>query len=275
VSISRIGRGLLIALAAWLGAPAAEAAGLKQVLSKLDGNPGHSEACLAPLGEVTLPDARPLGRCAANIVGVLYLDVLRDRERLDNIRAAITRQRELLSAVQQRIDAGSASSGDSLLAEIELKYWQRQEAALIAAVLHAELFFRTVMESEPSEFLRPRLAPSAWPRDEAVALAALAQQEAVPQEERPEAQIALQHAWIDYEAARRDYELLQPMQAFALDLAGATGQQYEIGQASTATLQERWRGATRLRDALLTAEYRLLAIQFDIMERLGRRGALE
>ncbi len=275
MSISRIGRGLLIALAAWLGAPAAEAADLKQVLSKLEGNPGHSALCVVPLDDVAVPVARPFGRCAANLVGILYLDLLRDRERLDNIRNAIARQRDLLSAVQRRVESGSASSGDSLLAEIELKYWQRQETALIAAVLHAELFFRTVMESEPSEFVRPRLASSAWPRDEAVALAALAQQEAIPEEERPEAQIALQHAWIDYKAARRDYELLQPMQAFAQDLAKVTRQQYEIGQVGTATLQERWRDATRLRDALLTAEYRLLAIQFDIMERLGRRAALE
>lgn len=275
MSISRFASGLLTALAACLGTTTADAADLKQVLSKLDGNPGHSEACLASLGDVAVPDGQPPGPCAANIVGVLYLDLLRDRERLDNIRAAIGRQRELLATVQKGVDSGALSTGDSLLAEIELKYWQRQEAALIAAVLHAELFFRTVMESEPSEFVRPRLAPSAWPRDEAVALAVLVQQEAIPQDERPAAQIALQHAWIDYEAARRDDELLQPMQAFALDLARVTGQRYEIGQTSTATLQERWRDATRLRDAQLTAEYRLLAIQFDIMERLGRRASLE
>lgn len=275
MSITRFGRGLLIALAACLGAPAAEAADLKEVLNKLDGNPGHGEVCLTTLGDVAVPEARPLGRCAANLVGALYLDLLRDRERLNNIRAAITRQRKLLAAVQKGVNSGVFSTGDSLLAEIELKYWQRRETALIAAVLHAELFFKTVMESEPSEFVRPRLAPSAWPRDEAVALAALAQLEVIPEERRPEAQISLQHAWIDYESARRDYELLQPMADFAQDLAGATGQRYEIGQASTATLQERWRDATLLRDALLTAEYRLLVIQFDIMERLGRRDALE
>ncbi|WP_193370105.1 hypothetical protein [Pelagibius marinus] len=275
VPISRFGRGLLIALAACLGAPAAEAADLKQVLSKLERNPGHREVCLASLGPVAVPDRRPLGRCAANLVGVLYLDLLRDRARLDNIRGAIARQRDLLSAVQQGVNSGVLSTGDSLLAEIELKYWQRQETALIASLLHAELFFRAVMESEPSEFVKPRLAPSAWPRDEAVALAALAQQEDIPEKQLPEVQIALQRAWIDYEAARRDYDLLQPMESFARTLAGATRQQYDIGQVSTATLQDRWRDATRLRDALLTAEYRLLAIQFDIMERLGRRAALE
>jgi hypothetical protein len=275
VSITRFACGLLIALAAGLATPAAEAASLKQVLASLESNPGHSEPCLAPLGDVTVPDTRPHGRCAANLVGVLYLDLLRDRERLDNIKAAIERQRKLLSAVQERVQGGGASGGDSLLAEIELKYWQRKETALVAAVLHAELFFSTVMESEPSEFVRPRLAPSAWPRDKAVALAALAQQESIPEEEQPEAEVALQHAWIDYEAARRDYELLQPMRAFAHDLAAATMQEYDIGQVGTATLQERWRGTTLLSDALLTAEYRLLAIQFDIMERLGRRDALE
>ncbi len=273
--ISRFGRSLLIALAACLGTTTAQAADLKQVLSKLDGNPRHSEACLTSLGDVAVPDGAPLGRCAANLVGVLYFDLLRDRERLSNMRAAIARQRDLLSVVQQGVESGVFSTGDSLLAEIELKYWQRQETALIAGVLHAELFFRTVMESEPSEFVRPRLEPSAWPRDEAVALAALAQLKAIPEGQRPEAQIALQHAWIDYEAARRDYDLLQPMEAFARDLAGATGKQYDVGQVSTATLQERWRDATRLRDALVTAEYRLLAIQFDIMERLGRRDALQ
>jgi hypothetical protein len=65
------------------------------------------------------------------------------------------------------------------------------------------------------------------------------------------------------------------MAAFARDLAAATGRQYEIGQVGTATLQERLRSATHLQVALVTAEYRLLALQVDILERLGRRGALE
>jgi hypothetical protein len=85
----------------------------------------------------------------------------------------------------------------------------------------------------------------------------------------------LKHRWIDYEAARRDLDLLQPMQAFAEDLARATGQQYEIGQVGTATLQERFRDATLLRDALATAEYRLFALQFQILEIIGRRPAIE
>lgn len=268
-------KGLLIALAACLCAPAAEAAELKQVLTALESISGPGKACLASPGATAVPDRRPLGRCSANLVGVLYLQLLRDRERLDNLRAAVARQLELLSGVQQRVESGASSSGDSLLAEIELKHWQREETALIAAVRHAELFFRTVMESEPSGFRRPRLAPSAWPRNEAEALAKLTKQETILEKERPAAQAALQRAWIDYEATRRDYDLLLPMEAFARDLAEATGRQYDIGQVSTATLQDRWREATRLRDALLTADYRLLARQFDILERLGRRDALE
>ncbi|MGD1877022.1 MAG: hypothetical protein ACFB13_05925 [Kiloniellaceae bacterium] len=266
---------LLIGLTAGLGVPAAKAETLTQILKTAGGDPGHSAPCLVPTPAVAVPVERPLGRCSANIIAGLYLDLLRDRDRLEIVRAAITRQRDLLAAVQRRVEAGVSTSGDSLLAEIELKHWQRRETQLTAAVQHAELFFSTVTDSKPAAFVRPRLAPSAWPADEAAALVALAQQESIPEEDRAAAQSALQHTWIDYEAAQRDYDLLQPMQAFAADLARATGQQYEIGQVGTATLQQRFRDATLLRDALVSAEYRLLALRFDILERLGRRAAAE
>ncbi|WP_340117480.1 hypothetical protein [Pelagibius sp. 7325] len=266
---------LLIGLTAGLGLPAAKAETLAQVLKRADGGAGRSAPCIFPTPAVAVPGERPHGPCSANIIAAIYLDLLRDRERLEIVRATITRQRDLLAAVQRQVEAGISRSGDSLLAEIEMKYWQRRETQLTSAVLHAEYFFSTVMDSEPSGFIRPDVPPSAWPADETVALMALAERETIPEKDQPAAQSALKHLWIDYEAARRDYDLLQPMQAFAADLARATGKQYEIGQVGTATLQERYRDATLLHDALVSAEYRLLTLQLDILERLGRRAAAE
>jgi outer membrane protein TolC len=274
-NIFRFCAGLLIGLTLCLSAQAAAAATLGQLLKSLDSSQQHSAPCLTPPSDITVPGERPLGPCSANIVGVLYLDLLRDRARLEVIRAAITGHRDLLAQTQRRVETGVLRSGDSLLVEVELKHWQRRETLLVAAVSHAELFFRAVMESEPTEFVPPRWAPSAWPADEAAALLALEQQEGIPENERPATRTVLKHSWIDYEAARRDLDLLQPMQAFAEDLARATGQQYEIGQVGTATLQERFRDATLLRDALATAEYRLFALQFQILEIIGRRPAIE
>ena len=195
----RIGLAACLGLAA--AAPSAEAATLGEVMSKIASNPTPQPPCLEPAAAPPAPSERPLGRCAVNTVGALYLGLLRDRERLEILRAAIARQRSVLADVQQRAEAGIGNYGESLLAEIELKRWQTQEAEIIGSILHAELFFATAMESEPSAFVRPRLASSAWPEDEAVALVALAQQESIPGTELPAAEIALKHAWIDYRAA--------------------------------------------------------------------------
>lgn len=256
-------------------AQSAEATTLVELLQRIDGNPARQPPCLEPAAEPAVPLERPLGRCAADTVAALYLTLLRDRERLTLLRDATARQRGVLELVQQSVEAGARSAGDSLLAEIELKRWQVEEAELARGILHAELFFTSAMDSEPSRFVRPRPAPSAWPEDEAMALAALAQQEHIPQAELPAAEVALQHAWIDYRAARGALELLEPMGAFAEDLARASHDQYLIGRIGLATLQQRLRDAAMLKDARVSAEYRLIAIQFTVTELLGRRSAIE
>lgn len=256
-------------------AQSAAATTLVELLQPIDGNPAPPPPCLEPTAEPAVPLERPLGRCAADTVAALYLTLLRDRERLTLLRNAIARQRDVLKLVQQSVEAGASSAGDSLLAEIELKRWQVEEAELARGILHAELFFESAMDSEPSQFVRPRPAPSAWPEDEAMALAALAQQEHIPGAELPAAEVALQHAWIDYHAARRALELLEPMSAFAEDLARASQDQYYIGRISLATLQQRLRDTVMLNEARVSVEYRLIAIQFTVMELLGRRSAIE
>ena len=264
----------VIGLAAVAAQPAS-ATTLGQVLESIEGNPGHGAPCLRNTMEDALPSELRRDECAAKVVGVFYVSLMRDRERLQIVREAIDRQRALLAMIQERIESGIGSSGDSLLAEIELKHWQVVEAQLIGAVLHAELFFRSVLESEPSQMVRPRLAPSAWPEDDVSALAALAQQENLPEEEQRALQSLLQHAWIDYKAAQREFALLKPMSAFARDLADRSQKIHDVGQLSFAALLKRYRDATSLQDAEVRAEYRLLTIQLQVLEILGRRSAIE
>ncbi len=258
-----------------VAAQPATAATLGQILKSIEDNPGHSAACLRNTTEDALPNELPSDECATNVVGVFYVSLMRDRERLQILRAAINRQRALLAMAQERIESGVGSTGDALLAEIELKHWQVLEAQLIGAVLHAELFFASVLESEPSPMVRPRLAPSAWPEDDTAALAALEQQENLPEESRRSLHSLLQHAWIDYKSAKREFALLQPMSAFARDLAEGSYKRFQIGQFSFAGLLDRYRKATSLQDAEVNAEYRLLTIQLQVLEMLGRRSAIE
>lgn len=253
----------------------AAAATLGQVLKSIESNPGHRAPCLRSMVDDALPSELPVNECAANVIGVFYVDLMRDRERLQIVRAAIDRQRALLAMVQEGIESGRMSTGDSLLAEIELKRWQVAEAKMIGAILHAELFFKSVLGSQPSQMVRPRLARSAWPEDDAAALAALAQQENLPEESRRALQSLLQHAWIDYRAAKREFALLQPMSAFARDLAEGSQKRFEIGRLSFSALLDRYRDATSLQGAEVNAEYRLLAIQIQVLEILGRRSAIE
>ena len=276
---------LLVCLSPMMAGQAAGAATLGQVLDKLSGNPAHgnpandrpdkSAPCLEVVAGGSVPARLPLDRCAAQTVGDLYLGLLRDRERLRIVRAAIAAQRGLLSLVQKRIAAGSAPSDAFLLADIELNHWQIEEARLIGNLLHVELFFRSVVGTDPSQMVRPHFAPSAFPADEAGALALLAQEEAVPPEEQPVLRNLLQHAWIDYKAAEREIALLQPMGAAAADVAKASRQRYARGQTRLADLHARLREATRLHLALVTAQYQLLVAQFRILEMLDRRSAIE
>ncbi|GAB4393949.1 MAG: hypothetical protein Tsb0032_15250 [Kiloniellaceae bacterium] len=281
---ARAGLGLLagllltLALQAGLasGAPAT-AATLGQVLARLHGNPGHATRgpCLATRVPEGVPATLPADRCAARTVGGLYLGLLRDRERLIVLRAAITRQRHLLSLVQSRISDGTAPAADFLLADVELGRWQVEEARLIQNLLHAELFFQSLAETEPSQMVRPRFRPPAWPADEETSLALLAQEEDPAAEELPVLRNLLQHAWIDYRAAEREIELLMPMGAAAEDVAKEALARYETGGISLAELQARLREATLGRLALLTAEYQRLVVQFRILELLGRLPAVE
>jgi len=253
----------------------AGAATFGEVLKKVDGNPRHNPPCLEVVTDPAVPSERPFGRCATNTVGGLYLGLLRDRERLDIVRSAIARQQDLLKEVQQYVESGSLYSGESLLAEIELKRWQVQEAEITRGILHAELFFTSMMDTEPSELVMPRVDPSSWPRDQAFAQAALAQHETIPESEMPAVQNVLQHAWIDYQAARRALELLRPMSAFAQDLDSASQAQFAVGRLSLAIWQQRMRNAVELQEAVVNAEYQLLAIQFTILELMGRRSAID
>ena len=256
MSYSRPIRALVgsLSLALALAAPA-EAASLGQLLRQVAGNPGHGAPCLRPTGVAAegVPLRLPAGPCAAEAVSGLYLGVLRDRERLESLRAAIVRQRDLMAAVQRRL-RGDGAGGE---------------------LLHAELFFATVMGSDPSEMIQPRFAPSAWPAGEAEALALLAQQEEVPEDLAPELRVLLQHAWIDYEGARRELALLESMTAFAEDLAKTAREGFERGETALAWVQERYRDAGALQDARIIAEYRLTAVQLQIIEILGRRSAIE
>ncbi len=277
MSYSRPIRALVgsLSLALALAAPA-EAASLGQLLRQVAGNPGHGAPCLRPTGVAAegVPLRLPAGPCAAEAVSGLYLGVLRDRERLESLRAAIVRQRDLMAAVQRRL-RGDGAGGELLLAELELNRWQAEETRLIAGLLHAELFFATVMGSDPSEMIQPRFAPSAWPAGEAEALALLAQQEEVPEDLAPELRVLLQHAWIDYEGARRELALLESMTAFAEDLAKTAREGFERGETALSWVQERYRDAGALQDARIIAEYRLTAVQLQIIEILGRRSAIE
>ncbi|GAB4360687.1 MAG: hypothetical protein Kow00114_14600 [Kiloniellaceae bacterium] len=266
-----------LALGLGLAAPA-EAASLGELLRQVAGNPGHGAPCLRPAAAVAaegVPLRLPAEPCAAQALSGLYLGVLRDRERLESLRAAIARQRDLMAAVQRRL-RGDGAGGELLLAELELNRWQAEETRLIAGLLHAELFFATVMGSDPSEMIQPHFAPSAWPAGEAEALALLAQQkEEVPEDLAPELRVLLQHAWIDYEGARRELALLESMTAFAEDLAKIAHDGFERGETALAWVQERFRDAGALEDARVITEYRLTAVQLQILEIIGRRSAIE
>jgi hypothetical protein len=65
------------------------------------------------------------------------------------------------------------------------------------------------------------------------------------------------------------------MSAFADDLARVSHDQYSLGQLALGTLLTRLRDAVPLQEAMVDAEYRLLAIQLAVLDLLGRRAALE
>ena len=266
---------VLTGLALCAAAFPAAAESLAEVVAKVEGNPTRNPPCTEIVLDPAVPGVRPFGRCAVNIVGSLYLGLLRDRERLAVLRDAIAQQRQVLAAQQRYVEGGGSSESDLLLAEVELKRWQLREAELVGAVLHAELFFATTMESDPEAFARPSLDPEAWPESEATALAALAQYDKLPEDERQALELTLQHAWIDYRAARRTLDLLEPMQAFTHDIAQASMQKYEIAQLSFPTLLNFLRENSNLRERLVVTQYRALALQFHILELLQRREALQ
>lgn len=267
-------QGLLLSLTLlWSGAQASQAETLGRLLERVQNAPEGAVLCLQAAVEGLLPKDAASGSCAA-VVGRFYLDALLQQERRSLIEDAIAQQRSFIDLVQRIVEGGGLSSGELLIAEIELKRRQLEEAEVSAAISRAALFFEP-MQSDPERFVLPRIRAEAWPESRDAALAVLASAKDTPEDARATAQRRLKRAWIDYETARRAKALLQPMVAFAQDLATASQQQFDLGRVQVATVQSRFSEVMASQTALLRADHDMLAAQIRILEILGRGSAVE
>ena len=264
---------LLSLILLWSGTQAAQAETLGRLLERVENDRGGAVLCLQAAVEGLLPKDHASGGCAA-VVSRVYLDALLQQERRKLIEDAIAQQRGFIDLVQRIVEGGGLSSGELLLAEIELKRRQLEEAEVSAAISRAALFFEP-MQRNPERFVLPRIRTEAWPESRDAALAELASAKDTLEDARATAQRRLKRAWIDYETARREKALLQPMVAFAQDLATASQQQFDLGPVKVATVQSRYSETVTLQAELLRADHDMLAAQIRILEILGRSSAIE
>ena len=264
---------LLFLILLWAGIQAAQAETLGRLLEKVQSDREGIVVCLQAAVDGLLPKDHYSGGCAG-VVSRVYLDALLQQERRKLIEDAIAQQRSFIDLVQRIVEGGGMSSGELLLAEIELKRRQLEEAEVSAAISRSALFFES-MQSDPERFVLPRIRTQVWPENREAALAELASAKDTLEDAKATAQRRLKRAWIDYETARREKALLQPMVAFARDLARASQQQFELGRVQVATLQTRFSEAVALQAELLRADYDMLAAQIRILEILGHGNAVE
>ena len=210
------------------------------------------------------------GDCSSSITR-LYLNSLKDRDQQQILQTAIKDQRAVLEVAQSMVESGRGSTADILIAEVELKRLQLQEANRITARRHSKLVFEAVLAADPAEFIAPAIPAEAWPEDKAAALNALASSTYDSQV----MQQRLEHAWADYEGMKRRRSLLQPMTALTQDLATTSIQWFDLGQISITQLTVRLNDVVQQKLALTEAESNLLSARLRILEILGRTSAIE
>lgn len=248
----------------------AQAAKLWQILETAQKDCAHVEQVLKSAGMGTSPEAGSKGDCSGPVAR-LYLNSLRDRDQQQILQTAIKDQRAALEVAQSMVEAGRGSNADILVVEIDLKRLQLQEAKHITARRHSRLVFETALATDPAEFTAPVIPAEAWPETKAAALSALASGTDDSQAMRQ----GLEHAWADYEGAKRQRDLLEPMAALSQDLAKTAEQWFELGRVTTSQLSERLNAATEQEIALAEAGSNLLAVRLRVLEILGRTSAIE
>lgn len=256
--------------------PAAGAVTLVEMLNAIDGGDSAvTDPCLETDGRGEVPASPPEGSCATLAVTWLYLGLLRDRDRLQLLGDAIAYHRRVLEAMQRRLEGGGGSYADTLKAEVELKRWQRREAALVRDIRRRELFFSKVMVADPAQFRVPGAIEAAWPEDETAALTALAERQDLSEGQRTTLETVLGLAWVDLQALQREIALLEPMIAFARELLIASEQNFKVSQVTLQTVVRHVADLAELEEALMEAKYRQLVLQVRVLDLLGRRAALQ
>ncbi len=249
---------------------AAQAAKLWQVLETAQRDCALVEQGLKIAGMEVTPEAGSEGDCSGAVTR-LYLKSLRDDERQQILQTAIKEQRAVLEVAQSMVAAGRMPNADILIVEVDLKHLQLQEASYVTARRHSRIFFEAALAANPEEFTGPLIPPEAWPEDKAAALSALTS----GRDDAQARQQRLEHAWADYEGAKRQRDLLEPVAALTQDLAKTAEGWFELGRTTTSQLSEFINDATEQKIALAEARSDLLAARLQVLKILGRTSAIE
>lgn len=248
----------------------AQAATLWQLLETAQKDCARVEQALKIAGMETTQEAGSDEDCSGAVTR-LYLKSLRDDDRQQILQTAIKEQRAVLEVAQLIVEAGRGPNTDILVVEVDLKRLQLQEAGYVTARRHSRIVLETALAADPTEFTVPVIPAAAWPENKAAARSALAS----GGNDSQAMQQRLEHAWADYEGAKRQSDLLQPVAALTEDLAKTTKQWLELGQITVYQLSERFRDATEQKIALAEARSNLLAARLRVLKILGRTSAIK